>query len=49
MKERSQFNFRARWLRFDPQRPTRPRLLGRFVIAMVGMLLACAMLAHFTR
>lgn len=37
--------FQTRWLRFDPQRPTRPRLLTRFVVAVVAMLMVCALLA----
>ena len=37
--------FTDRWLRFDPQRPTRPRLLWRFAVAVLAMLIVSAMLA----
>jgi hypothetical protein len=35
-------DFAARWLRFNPERPTRPRLLKRFVVTLVGLLAVCA-------
>ena len=37
--------FGNRWLRFDPQRPARPRLLTRFVAAVLAMLIVSAALA----
>jgi hypothetical protein len=39
--------FTDRWLRFDPQRPSRARLLKRFAVAIIAMLILCALLAIF--
>jgi hypothetical protein len=49
MIDRPPSSFESRWLRFDPQRPTRPRLLKRFVIALAVLMLACAGLLLLSR
>lgn len=41
--------FADQWLRFDPARPVRFRLLWRFIAGVIGLLAACALLALSTR
>lgn len=47
MTPREPPRFTDRWLRFDPQRPSRVRLLKRFAVAIIAMLILCALLAIF--
>jgi hypothetical protein len=53
MKDRNQDDgprrFIRNWLSFDEQRPVRHRLVWPFVAAVVGLLVASALLAAFGR